>query len=76
MTIQANASARETNSAQGIVPTYLTPKQTAELLAISVTTVRRAIKAGTLPAVKIGTAVRINANDLDNLLTPMGGEAK
>ena len=56
----------------------------AELLGVSTKTIRRQIKAGKLPVIRIGTAVRITADDLQRFiadarhvrLTPRNGKSK
>lgn len=45
-------------------PALLTLKQTAEQLSVSIRTVRRWVKAGELPAIKLGSQWRIDPDDL------------
>ena len=54
---------------------YLSAKETAERLGISLRTVRRRIADGTLPSVKIGGAVRIPASGLEPLAPTVGPSA-
>lgn len=51
---------------------YLSAKETAERLGISLRTVRRRIADGSLPSVKVGGAVRIPASALE-LSVPTAG---
>ncbi len=55
--------------------TTLTPAEAAERLHVSVWTVRRWVRRGSLPAARLGTApsalMRIRAEDVDRLLTPI-----
>lgn len=46
---------------------YLTTRQTAELLQISVPTVKRRFEDGTIPALKIGSIWRCSRSSLDKL---------
>ena len=43
---------------------YLSVRECAELLAVDHKTVRRLIEAGTLPALRVGRAIRIAPDDL------------
>jgi excisionase family DNA binding protein len=47
---------------------FLTPQEVSSLLRVSVYTVRRWIKEGTLPAYKVGRGWRIKDTDLDGWL--------
>jgi putative molybdopterin biosynthesis protein len=47
---------------------FLTPQEVSDLLRVSVYTVRRWIKEGTLPAYKVGRGWRIKDTDLDGWL--------
>jgi excisionase family DNA binding protein len=44
---------------------FLTPQEVADLLRVSNMTVYRLIKAGELPAVRVGKAFRLREDDLD-----------
>jgi excisionase family DNA binding protein len=49
----------------------LTVRQAADRLAVSPPTLRRHIRAGRLPAVRVGpAAVRIRADEVDRFATP------
>jgi excisionase family DNA binding protein len=47
---------------------YLTTKEIADRLQVSTVTVKRYIKAGLLPAVKLGTMHRVDALEFENFL--------
>jgi excisionase family DNA binding protein len=47
---------------------FLTPQEVSSLLRVSVYTVRRWIKEGSLPAYKVGRGWRIRESDLDEWL--------
>ncbi len=49
-------------------PRLLTPNEVAELLRVSAMTVYRLIKAGDLPAARIGKSFRIREADVDAYL--------
>jgi excisionase family DNA binding protein len=49
----------------------LTIQETAKLLKVTPTTVRRYITAGQLPAVKVGRGVRVRKEALETLLAPV-----
>jgi excisionase family DNA binding protein len=49
----------------------LTIAETAKLLKVTPTTVRRYIHAGQLPAFKVGRQVRIRKTAVENLLSPI-----
>lgn len=49
------------------------PKEAAELLSVSVDTIRRAIKSGHLKAARIGSTYRISQRDLNNYYWSQGG---
>jgi len=44
---------------------FLTPQEVSDLLRVSVYTIRRWIKEGTLPAFKVGRSWRIRESDLN-----------
>ncbi|MFC3485461.1 helix-turn-helix domain-containing protein [Amycolatopsis roodepoortensis] len=46
-------------------PAYVAVREAAAHLSVSEVTIRRAIKAGQLPCVRIGRLVRISASDLE-----------
>jgi excisionase family DNA binding protein len=46
------------------MPDYLTIRQTAEKLNLSTDTIRRLIRAGSLPAVKLGGQWRVHVDEL------------
>ena len=46
-------------------------QQSAARLNVSVWTVRRRIADGSLPAVRVGTQIRIRESDIDRLLRPI-----
>ncbi len=50
---------------------YLSPKEAAVVAGVSVQTIHRRIKDGTLPARKFGQLWRIRRADLDRLLSPV-----
>jgi excisionase family DNA binding protein len=52
---------------------YLSPKEVAEALGLSVHGVRRLIRSGRLPARRLrgGRAIRIATDDLDRLFEPL-----
>ena len=55
----------------------LTQQQVAQLLKVTVPTVRSKIESGELPAYRLGLrVVRIRRSDLDQILTPMSAAAK
>jgi excisionase family DNA binding protein len=47
---------------------YYTPRQVAELLQLTPQVIYEYIKAGKLPAIRLGTRYRISAEDLDRFL--------
>jgi excisionase family DNA binding protein len=47
---------------------FLTPQEVSSLLRVSVYTIRRWIKEGTLPAFKVGRGWRIHEDDLNQWL--------
>jgi excisionase family DNA binding protein len=47
------------------VQSFLTPQEVSDLLRVSVYTVRRWIKEGTLPAYKVGRGWRIHESDMN-----------
>lgn len=49
-------------------PEFLAPQEVAELLRVSVYTVRRWIKEGDLPAYKVGRSWRIDQEELERWL--------
>ncbi len=49
---------------------YLTPEEVAEILKVSVATVRRKLRSGELPATKFGRSWRIRRSTLDDVMTP------
>lgn len=57
---------------QQILPAYLSPKQAADYLAVSPTSIYALVKSGELRHVRVGKAIRIRPQDLDNL----GGEVR
>ena len=42
----------------------MTPREVAEVMRVSTMTVYRLVKAGTLPAIRVGKHLRIRRNDL------------
>lgn len=51
----------------------ITPAQAAEALSVELSTIRRWIRDGKLPAFRVaGHAVRIDVKAVDALLTPIG----
>jgi excisionase family DNA binding protein len=48
---------------------FLTVKQVSEIFGISVITLYKIIKAGTLPVTKFGTKIRIKRKDIDIYLS-------
>lgn len=49
----------------------LTVQETAQMLKLAPITVRRYIRSGRLPAVKVGRAIRVRREAVDSLLTPV-----
>ncbi len=47
---------------------YLTPEETAELLGISIRTVKRHLQSGAIPGVKVGRFWRVARAELDRAL--------
>jgi excisionase family DNA binding protein len=47
---------------------YLTAAEVAEAMRVSTMTVYRLIKAGSLPAVRVGRSYRVAEDDLDRFL--------
>ncbi|MGI8681284.1 MAG: helix-turn-helix domain-containing protein [Mycobacteriales bacterium] len=47
--------------------TWLTPKQVAGILGVSLETVRRLARAGQLPHIKVGRALRFKRSVIENL---------
>jgi PTS system nitrogen regulatory IIA component len=54
----------------------LTPQEVSDLLRVSVYTVRRWIKEGSLPAYKVGRGWRISGAELDDWLVDQQSEAR
>lgn len=48
----------------------LKPQEAADRLTVSLSTLRRLIKDGRLPVVRVGHAIRIRPQDLEEFLTP------
>lgn len=48
----------------------LKPQEAADRLTVSLSTLRRLIKSGRLPVVRVGHAIRIRPADLEEFLTP------
>lgn len=46
----------------------MTPREVAEVMRVSTMTVYRLVKAGTLPAIRVGKHLRIRRNDLRTYL--------
>ncbi len=68
MTLAADGSSlREAMSDHSNEPRYVDSVAAGRILGLSAVTVRRAAKAGTLPAVRIGGAWRFLVDDLRNL---------
>ena len=53
----------------------LTYQDAAARLAVSVSTVRRLVAAGSLPCVRIGASVRVSESALDRFIQRAAGEA-
>ena len=51
-------------------PEYLRAREIAELLGVDVRTIRRRIKDGTLPSVRVGGARLVARDDLLRMLMP------
>ena len=64
--LRAQAEGRQMNDRQQ----YLRAREIAELLGQSVRTIRRRIKDGTLPSIKIGGARLVAKDDLLRVLQP------
>lgn len=56
--------------------TPVTVGRAAELLGISVSTVRRLIRRGILPAWRVGSNIRLRLDDVDSLAVPLELETK
>ena len=54
---------------------FLTVAEVAELIRVSTMTVYRLIKAGELPAVRVGKSYRIREDDVDEFLASRYTEA-
>ena len=54
---------------------FLTVAEVAELIRVSTMTVYRLIKAGDLPAVRVGKSYRIREDDVDEFLASRYTEA-
>ena len=54
---------------------FLTAAEVAELLRVSTMTVYRLIKAGQLPAVRVGKSYRVREDDVDRYLARTYTEA-
>lgn len=68
MTLTADGSSlREAMSDHSDEPRYVDSVAAGRILGLAAVTVRRAAKAGTLPAVRIGGAWRFLVEDLRNL---------
>jgi excisionase family DNA binding protein len=52
-----------------MIPNLLTVEKTAEILGVSISFVYKLVRGKQLTAVKIGTAVRIRQNDIDEFVT-------
>lgn len=50
---------------------YLSPAEVAEVLGVSVNTIKRRIYDGDLPAYRLGRQLRVKRADLDALLVPV-----
>lgn len=60
-----------TNRKAPEAPAQLTREEAAELLRVSVSTIDRYLKDGTIPKAKVGKRlVRVNRSDIEALLTP------
>lgn len=51
------------------LPRLLRPDEAAEVLGVSLKTVRRRIETGALPAVRDGRLIRVHPNDLERYIT-------
>jgi excisionase family DNA binding protein len=58
---------RQSNREVGRLPSFLTVQDVAELLGMSIKTVRRMMAAGELPFYRFGRSIRIAEIDLINL---------
>ncbi|MFN8474897.1 MAG: helix-turn-helix domain-containing protein [Anaerolineae bacterium] len=47
---------------------YLTPKEIAQLLKLHEETIRRYLRSGELPAIKLGGVYRVKREDLEEFL--------
>ncbi|WP_217913276.1 helix-turn-helix domain-containing protein [Miltoncostaea marina] len=52
---------------EAAVPQHLTLHEAAERLGVSYRTLWRQVRAGTLPAMRIGRAIRVSVEDLEQL---------
>jgi excisionase family DNA binding protein len=73
--VSRTAPARQNSTGLGLVrsPVLLTVREAAELLRVRPVTVYRLCARGVLPHVRVSNAIRIRAEDLEQLLR--GGEA-
>jgi excisionase family DNA binding protein len=57
---------------------YLSPQQAADMLGLSLITIRRHLNSGKIPATKIGNRWRIKRDDIDDLFSiqPIGDRYK
>ncbi len=55
-------------------PTFITQQQVADALGLSLTSIKRFIKAGRIKAVKIGRLSRIPAEELERFAAELKGE--
>ena len=58
------------------MPEYMTVREVAQTYKINELTVRRHIRKGQLPAVKIGGRVRVRKEDLERFVTPVSVQQK
>lgn len=56
-------------------PRFMTVAEVAQLMRVSTMTVYRLIKAGDLPAVRVGKSYRLRADDVDRYLSNRYTEA-
>ena len=55
---------------------FLTTRQVAEALQLDVSTVRKYIREGIIPATKVGHQWRVNCDDLKKMFDTKGKECK
>jgi excisionase family DNA binding protein len=55
-------------TSHGNLPTYLSLEEAAEMLSLSIKTIRRRIADGNISAYRCGRVIRVRAEDLEHAL--------